>query len=315
MRRQVRIASRASKLALAQADILRKALEKLSPDVECSIVKVSTRGDRDKSDFLHKSEFVGLFTSEVENAVLNSRGDIAVHSLKDLPTAGPEELVVAAVMNRETVADALVASDQVDSIETLPAGAAVGTSSLRRIAQLKNLRPDLQCVPLRGNVETRVRKVLSAQVDAAIVACAGLHRLGLEHRISAVLAPEQFLTAPGQGALAIQVRAQDCELVQLVSSLDDKPTRIATQAERTVLAAMRGGCSIPLGVYAKVIDNTLAIEAMIADIDGKILIRRSGSSSLDESEACALKLAEELLEAGGREILEKIRGGQANLSN
>ncbi|MHC4621011.1 MAG: hydroxymethylbilane synthase [Planctomycetota bacterium] len=304
---RIRIASRASKLALAQTDIVKHLLEKLSRETEFEVVTVSTKGDRDRSDFLHKTEYVGFFTAEVEKAILEGSADMAVHSLKDLPTAGPPELVVGAILKRERVEDALVTRGAAASIEELPAGATVGTSSLRRIAQLKNLRGDLKCVPLRGNVETRVRKVMEGQVDAAIMACAGLHRLGLTDRISALLSPEEYLTAPGQGALAVQVRAGDSELAQVVSQLDDEPTRIAVQAERCVLAAMRGGCSIPLGVYAKVVDGKIMIDAMIADMDGSNLIRHSGSSGAGESEACALKLAEELLEAGGRDILERIR--------
>ena len=311
MTREVRIASRASKLALVQADMVRKSLEKLSSHTAFSVVTLSTKGDRDRSDFLHKSEFVGLFTSEVENALLDGRADVAVHSLKDLPTSGSDKLLVAAVMKREAVADALVAWGKARAIEGLPLGATVGTSSLRRIAQLKHLRADLKCVPLRGNVETRVRKVLAGQVDAAVVASAGLYRLGLGERISAVLAPEQFLTAPGQGALAVQVRGEDCDLAGLVSELDDRPTRVATQAERSVLAAMRGGCSIPLGVYARILNDRLLIDAMIADIEGKTLIRRSSSSPVEESKACAIRLAEELLEAGGRQILQKIRNSSS----
>lgn len=306
MQRKVRIATRGSKLALAQADIVRRSLAKASGGLEFSIVKISTKGDRDKSDFLYKSESVGFFTSEVENAILSGRADVAVHSLKDLPTTGPQELVVAAVMKREQVADALVAA-QAGSIEELPVVARVGTSSLRRIAQLKHLRGDLQCVPLRGNVETRVRKVLSGEVDAAVIACAGLNRLGLADRVSAVLDPEKFLTAPGQGALAVQIRADDTELGRFVGRLDDESTRIATDAERSVLAAMRGGCSIPLGVHAKVTNGRVIIDAMIADVEGKVVIRRSSSSTLDGSKACASKLAQELLDAGGREILEQIR--------
>jgi len=307
MRNMVRIATRASKLALAQADIVRKSLEKASAGLEFSVVKISTKGDRDKSDFLYKSQSVGFFTSEVENAILNGKADIAVHSLKDLPTTGPHELLVAAVMKREAVADALLASGQVRSIEDLPVAAVVATSSLRRIAQLKHLRPDLNCVPLRGNVETRVRKVLSGEVDAAVVACAGLYRLGLADKISALLDPEQFLTAPGQGALAVQIRADDAELRQFLCRLDDQPTRIATEAERCVLAEMHGGCSIPLGAYARVADNRLLIDAMIADTEGRNLIRRRSSSTFGESHTCAVKMAQELLEAGGREILDQIR--------
>jgi hydroxymethylbilane synthase len=307
--RHIRIASRASKLALAQSKIVKEALENLSDDIEISIVIISTKGDRDKSDFLHKSESVGFFTSEVEHAVLDGRADMAVHSLKDLPTAYTAGLVVAAIPKRGAVADALVASGPVASINDLRAGATVGTSSLRRIAQLHHLRNDLKCVPLRGNVETRVRKVAAGQVDAAIVACAGLQRLGLAERISAVLAPEEFLTAPGQGALAVQVREEDTALIDLACRLDDKPTRIATEAERLVLANTGGGCSIPLGAYARVAEKQLEIDAMMADIKGEKYVRRSKTACLEGAKSCARELADELLEAGGRVILEQLRNG------
>ncbi len=303
----IRIASRASKLALAQSEIVKHALEKLSDDIEISIVTISTKGDRDKSDFLHKSESVGFFTSEVENAVLDGRADLAVHSLKDLPTAYTAGLLVAAIPKREAAADALVASHPAASIEDLPAGATVGTSSLRRIAQLQHIKSDLKCVPLRGNVETRVRKVTEGEVDAAIVASAGLKRLGLADKISAVLAPEQFLTAPGQGALAVQVRAEDSELIELVRQLDHMPTRIATEAERLVLASMHGGCSIPLGVYARITEGQLRIDAMIADIKGEKYVKHSKTACVEAAKTCARELADELLEAGGREILNKLR--------
>jgi hydroxymethylbilane synthase len=305
--KSIRIASRASKLALAQTDIVKRALKKLSDGIEISVVTISAKGDRDKSDFLYKSESVGFFTSEVEKAILDGRAELAVHSLKDLPTAPRAGLVIAAIPKRQAVADALVASEKVSSIEELPAGASVGTSSLRRIAQLRHIRDDLKCVPLRGNVETRVRKVTTGQIDAIVVACAGLNRLGLADKISAVLAPEQFLTAAGQGALAVQARAEDTDLIEIVSELDDDPTRIATQAERCVLAAMHGGCSIPLGVYARIIGERLVIDAMIADVEGKTLIKRSCSGPVSQSKDCAQKLAEELLEAGGKEILEQIK--------
>ena len=306
----IRIASRASKLALAQTNIVKTSLKKLFPGVEISIVTISTKGDRDKSDFLYKSESVGFFTSEVEKAILDGAADLAVHSLKDMPTAATPELVIAAMPKRQSPADALVASEKVASIKELPTGATIGTSSIRRISQLRHIRDDLKCVPLRGNVETRVRKVTTGQIDAIVVACAGLNRLGLGDKISAVLRPEEFLTAPGQGALAIQIRTGDTELAELVSKLDDEPTRITTQTERCVLAAMHGGCSIPLGVYARIIGDRLAIDAMIADIDGKNLIKRSSSSPVSQSKVCARKLAEELLEAGGEEILKRIKNSR-----
>lgn len=305
--KHIRIASRASKLALVQANYTRDLLLNLTDNVEISIVEISTKGDRDRSDFLYKSDSVGFFTSEVENAILDRRADIAVHSLKDLPTTIADGLVIAAMPKRESPADALVSSAEVTSIADLPRGATVGTSSLRRIAQLKNQRQGLNCVPLRGNVETRVGKVASGDVDAAVLACAGLNRLGLAGKISAILSPEEFLPAPAQGALAVQIRNDDTELAQLLAKLDDKPTRIAAEAERRVLAAMHGGCSIPLGVYATVAGQQLNIDAMIADIDGGTLIRRSASTTIDKSDQCADQLAQEMLKAGGDDILKRIR--------
>jgi len=308
--RPLKIASRASKLALVQSNHVRDLLKNLSDGIEISIVKVSTKGDRDKADFLHKSDSIGFFTSEVENAVLDGRADIAVHSLKDLPTSYTKGLVVAAVPKRESVADALIASGQVTSIAALPAGATVGTSSLRRIAQLRRLRDDLKCVPLRGNVETRLSKVASGKIDAAVVACAGLNRLGLADKISAILPPREFLPAPAQGALAVQIRTADGEIAELVSQLDDKHSRIAVEAERCILTSMHGGCSVPLGVYSQISGDNITIDAMLSDVEGKKYIKRSKTSRINEANSCAEKLAQELLAAGGREILDQIRNSR-----
>jgi len=217
--RQIRIATRASKLALIQSNYIRQLLQGLSNDIEISIVETSTKGDRDKSDFLYKSESIGFFTSEVENAILTNVADIAVHSLKDLPTTIAQGLMVVAIPKRESPADALIASPQIESIQDLPKGATVGTSSLRRIAQVKHHRPDLKCVPLRGNVETRVEKVQTCQVDAAILACAGLNRLSLADKISAVLPIRDFIPAPAQGALAVQTRTDDDEVAAIIRRL------------------------------------------------------------------------------------------------
>ena len=305
--RPIKIASRASKLALTQTNIVLNSLKKLKDDLEISIVEVSTKGDRDKSDFLYKSESMGFFTSEVENALLDGRADIAIHSLKDLPTAITKGLIIAATPKRESVADALIAADQVASITDLPTGATVGTSSIRRIAQLQHIRKDLKCVPLRGNVETRISKVAAGKVDAAIVACAGLNRLGLSEKISAVLAPEKFFTAPGQGALAIQLRDNDKELIELVSQLSDEHTQITTSAERQILAKMHGGCSIPLGVYTKIDGDIITIEAMISDVDSDKKITLTNSGKLKDAQTIAEDLAMQLLNAGGKQILENIR--------
>jgi hydroxymethylbilane synthase len=303
----IRIATRASRLALAQTNIVKESLENLSPSLKVTIVTVSTKGDRDKSDFLYKARSIGFFTSEVEKAILEGRADLAVHSLKDLPTAAAPALIVAAVPKRQSPADALVAGRGVSSIADLAACATIGTSSPRRIAQLRHLREDIKCVPLRGNIETRVGKVVAGELDAVIVAHAGLIRLGLADKASAILPLEEFVTAPGQGALAVQVRAEDTGLIELVSQLDDEPSRLATQAERSVLAAMRGGCSIPLGVYAAISDNHLRIDAVIADLNGKNLIRRYISSPVSDWQQAANNLAEELLQAGAKDIIEQIK--------
>ena len=303
----VRIATRPSKLALVQTDIVANALRQLSPRLSVSVVPVSTKGDRDRSDFLYKAQGQGLFTSEVENALLEHRADIAVHSLKDLPTAPKPGLIVAAILEREAVADALVASAPVRSIADLPSGATVGTSSPRRIAQLRAARGDLRCVPLRGNVETRVSKVASGAVDAAVIALAGLRRLGLDDKASAVLPPDRFLPAPAQGALAAQIRADDTALLGLVSQLDHEQSRITAEAERLVLASMHGGCSIPLGVHARCSEGSITIDALISDMQGTLQIRRSRTAPIDKAETCARKLAQEMLDAGGKQILDQIR--------
>ncbi|MBL7152203.1 MAG: hydroxymethylbilane synthase [Phycisphaerae bacterium] len=305
--RPIRIASRASKLALVQSNHIRRQLEQLDRGVEISIVEISTKGDRDKSDFLYKSSAVGYFTSEVERALLDGTADLAVHSLKDLPTAYTQGLAVVAIPKRESVADALITSSQAASLAELPGGATVGTSSLRRIAQVRLLRDDLKCVPLRGNVETRLAKVDRGDVDAAIVACAGVNRLGLGDKISAVLPPEEFLPAPAQGALGVQIRDDDSELAKLVSKLDDRDARTTAEAERHILASMHGGCSIPLGVYSRIQADSIIIDAVIADIEGKKHIKRSTTAPIDRAQAIAEHLADELLNAGGREILHQIR--------
>jgi len=305
--RSLKIASRASKLALVQSNYICNLLKNLGGNIDISIVEISTKGDRDKSDFLYKTNSMGFFTSEVENALLDGRADLAVHSLKDLPTACTEGLVVAAIPERESVADALIASSHATSIAALPAGTTVGTSSLRRISQLRKLRDDIKCVPLRGNVETRISKVATGKVDAAVIACAGLNRLGLADKISAILPPQEFLPAPAQGALAVQIRTDDNELAELVSKLDDKNSRIAVEAERAILSSMHGGCSIPLGVYSQISSDNIMIDAVISDVEGNKYIKRSKTADINESKSCAEELAQELLNAGGREILDQIR--------
>lgn len=304
---KIRIATRASKLALTQSNYIKNRLLATDSSLTVEIVEISTKGDRDQSDFLYKSSSVGFFTSEVEKALLDNRADLAVHSFKDLPTAITQGLTIAAVPQRENVADALIAADGISSIEDLPAAATVGTSSLRRIAQINHIRADLNCVPLRGNVETRVGKVKSGQVDAIIIACAGLIRLGLGDKISASLDPAKFLPAAAQGALAVQIRGEDAQLMQIVSKLDHSQSRITADAERHTLSLLHGGCSIPLGIYSQIEAGQLTMQAMISDVPAERYIRCTASAPLDQWQKCASDLTEELLRAGAREILEDLK--------
>jgi hydroxymethylbilane synthase len=272
-----------------------------------SIVEISTKGDRDRSDFLYQSNSVGFFTSEVENALLSGEGDIAVHSLKDLPTTITKGLVVSAIPQRESVSDVIVAAKKLSSIHDLASNARVGTSSLRRITQLKLLRPDLDCQPLRGNVETRIRKVQEGQVDAIVIAQAGMNRLGLSDHISLTLPPQDFIPAPGQGALAIQTRQNDTELCQLVSKLEDRNATITAKTERRILAGLHGGCSIPLGVHCRIKNETIHIHAILCNLAATRCIKKMASCPVDRAMGTADEMTGQILDEGGRDILEELR--------
>jgi hydroxymethylbilane synthase len=282
------------------------ALSTACPNVSITIVEVSTKGDRDKSDFLYAVGSVGFFTTEVERVLLEGRADVAVHSLKDLPTAITEGLTIAAIPTRQAVNDVVVASAPIASLNDLPKGAVVGTSSLRRITQLKRLRPDLDCQPLRGNVETRLRKVREGQYDAIVLAQAGLNRLGLQDGHRLVLEPTEFIPAPGQGALAVQTRSDDTELRQLVSRLEDPNARLTAETERRILAGLHGGCSIPLGVHARIDGQTIHIYTILCDLSGQC-VQKSLSCAVEDAGENADNLTQEILNNGGREILKTLR--------
>jgi len=305
--KEIKIATRASKLALAQANQTMRSLLLLDPNCQVSLVEISTKGDRDKSDFLYKVGSMGFFTSEVEQALLDGRADVAVHSLKDLPTTITKGLTISAIPQREQVSDVIVASKDIASIQDFPKGATVGTSSLRRITQLKLIRPDLDCQPLRGNVETRIRKVKEGQVDAIVIAQAGLNRLNLSDNISLILPPEEFIPAPGQGALAIQTREDNAELCRLVSRLEDPSTRISVQTERRILAGLHGGCSIPLGVFSLIEKDTIHISAVLCNLAATKHIRKTVSCPIDMALETADIITQQILAEGGKDILEEIR--------
>jgi hydroxymethylbilane synthase len=303
----VRIGTRSSALAMAQAHQVAALLAELGATSE--LTEYTTIGDRILDKPLSAIGEKGLFTAELEADLRAFRTDCAVHSLKDLPTADPDGLTVVALLEREDPRDAFVvtAGSTVTSLADLPHGARVGTSSLRRRAQLLALRPDLDIQELRGNVGTRLRKIDEGQVAAALLAAAGLKRLGLGDRIVSLLDPPQWLSAPGQGAIAVQARANDEPMRALLAQLDHAPTRCAITAERALLAALEGGCQVPIGAAVVTDGDALVLHACIADLSGRTVLRGSRVVSPDAPDAAGVALADELLAAGATEILDQLR--------
>ena len=302
----ITIGTRASKLALWQAEYVAAQMEKQYPAVCVELRKMTTKGDRILDAPLAKIGGKGLFTKELEQAMLAGEIDLAVHSLKDMPTEVPAGLVIGAITERLDAGDAFV-SLHYRSMEELPQGARVGTSSLRRRAQLLAVRPDLMILDLRGNVNTRLAKLDAGEFDAIVLAAAGLKRLGLGDRIRTILPRAMILPAVGQGALAIECRADDLRILGLIDFLRDPQMTAAAAAERAFLQRVEGGCQIPVGVYAEVGEgNVLHVEAMIASVDGMRVCRSRSMGVVDAAEKIGVALAEELLDAGGRDILKEI---------
>lgn len=347
-KKRLTVGTRSSQLALWQADFVIGELHRRYPELTIEKKLLTTKGDRILDAPLAKIGGKGLFTKELESAMLAGEIDIAVHSLKDMPVTVPEGLVITAVTAREDAGDAFV-SDRYKCFEELPEGARLGTSSLRRKAQLLHVRPDLQIVNLRGNVNTRLRKMEEEKLDGTILACAGLKRLGFAGKIRQVLPKSLCLPAVGQGALAIEARENDAETRELLAFLNDEDTRVCTAAERSFLAVVQGGCQVPVGVYAVPVtaDGVIAIgrakvsktvggelevcaipvmpdsadsaasdmsdgigdicvEAVIASLDGSLLLRDRVQGSASRAEELGVSLADKLLAMGGRDILRSI---------
>jgi hydroxymethylbilane synthase len=302
-------ATRRGDLALAQTRTVIAALKAKHPDLEVRIREITTAGDKDRRTALWDLKDTGFFTSQLEDALLNGDSDFAVHSFKDLPTQERQGLAVTAIYNRQWPEDCLLAKRLVGSLDELPQAARVGTSSLRRAAQLRHFRPDLELVPLRGNVQTRIRKLQTTDLDAIILARAGLERLGLAGMISVIFDPKQFIPAPAQGALAIQTRSDDQETVRIVQSLDDPSDRALVSAERQVLVAMKCGCHAPVGAYAEHKGEAMELHAFIADVEGRHVIRKQAKGRVSEAVSLGEQVARELLDAGGREILLELEKG------
>jgi hydroxymethylbilane synthase len=303
---RLRIGSRGSQLALWQANHISALLRERGHEVEIEIIK--TTGDKILDVALAKVGTKGMFTKEIEGALLEGRVDLAVHSLKDLPTELAPGFEIAAITTRENPRDAFL-SRHFNSINELPVKARVGTSSLRRQAQLKALRPDLDIHPLRGNVDTRIRKMEEGQYDAIILASAGLNRLGLTRWIREVIPADIMCPAAGQGALGIEIRHGDTETRKHLEFLNDEPTRLAVLAERALLNELGGGCQIPIGAFAEVTNGDIKLSGVVARPDGSLVLRdvRYGNDPVKLGE----DLGKSLLERGGREILKEVYGETA----
>jgi hydroxymethylbilane synthase len=297
------VGSRASALALRQTELAVAALRRSSPDVTVRVVEFSTRGDRDLERPLPEIGGKGVFTAELEAALLSGRIDLAVHSLKDLPTEQTPGLTVAAVLERADPGDVLVSRTQ-QRLDALAHGCAIGTSSTRRAAQLAVLRPDAQLLELRGNVQTRVRKALDPDgpYDAVVLAAAGLERLGLGDAVAERFAPERLLPAPGQGAIALQCAA-DGPVRAVAAALNHEPTWLAVTAERAFLAGLEGGCSAPVAAYARLEAGTLMLDGLAASLDGRRILRFRRSAAPAKAEALGREMAEEALRAGAAELV------------
>ncbi len=307
MRNELRVGTRKSALALWQTRYVMRLLREAYPtrDWELTEVPISTVGDRRLEQALHTFGGKGAFTEELEAQLRDGRIDFAVHSLKDMPTQPAAGTVIGAIPVRASAADAWVANDR-RALADLPAGAQVGTSSLRRVAQLKQLRPDIACVSIRGNVQTRLSK-LDGEVDAVILAEAGLARLGLDDVITDRMLNDSWLPAAGQGAVAVQCRADDTELLTLLQAVHDEQTARAVGAERAFLGALEGGCQVPVGAYAERQGDTLHVRGVLLSLDGQRAVRKEVSGAATEYRELGQRLAAAVLADGGREIWEEVR--------
>lgn len=306
--RTIRIGSRKSQLALVQTYWVQEQLQKLFPERNFEVHTMSTQGDKILDVALAKIGDKGLFTKELELSMINNEIDFAVHSLKDLPTRLPEGLVLGCVTEREDPADALVvhANHKDKQIDTLPEGAVIGTSSLRRLAQLRHHYPHLTFKDVRGNLNTRLQKLDSGEYDAIILAVAGLQRLGMADRVHQVLPPEVSLHAVGQGALGIECRSEDTEILSLLKALEHPPTAQRCHAERAFLRELEGGCQVPIGVNTQLEGDSLTLTGIVASVDGQQVIKDQATGAASDAAALGVKLAHQMLQQGAREILDEI---------
>ena len=305
MRNYIKIGTRKSALALWQAEFIKSELQRLNPSITVELVHFNTKGDRILEKPLAEVGGKGLFTAELEAAMHAGDIDIAVHSLKDMPTELPQGLTLGAISKREVPYDALI-SPQYKTLDKFPKGARIGTSSLRRQAQLLHRRPDLKIEVIRGNVQTRLNKIETEGLDGVILAQAGLKRLGLDHQITQVFTADEMIPAVGQGALAIECRADDVEMLDMLSLIDDELTRLAVEGERSFLNQLNGNCQVPMGVHGTIEKGQLTLKALIASTDGKTVYEGELSGPATKSVMLGKNLAKALYEEGGKHIIEAL---------
>ncbi len=302
---KLNIGTRGSRLALWQAEWVRAQLEQ-DPNVKVTLHKIKTSGDKILDVPLAKIGGKGLFVKEIEEALLRGAIDLAVHSMKDVPTVLPDSLEIFAMTEREDPRDAISTRYPITGIDDLPPGATIGTSSLRRQAQLLHRRPDFKIVPLRGNLDTRLRKLQDGEFDAVIVAAAGVKRLGFESQVTAYLPVDQSLPAMGQGVLGIECRRDDTVVQKYIGQLNHAPSAFAVRAERALVDRLEGGCQVPIGAHAVVTNASLRLEALVASVDGTRVIRNDITGSVEDAVALGIALAERLLSKGADKILAEV---------
>ncbi len=302
----IRIATRKSPLAITQAEIIKSELLKLYPELNVQLIPLSTTGDKLLGAPLAQIGGKGLFVKELEQALLENRADLAVHSMKDVPVNITEGLEITTICEREDPRDAFI-TNQYSDFSTLPEGARIGTASMRRGCQIKARRPDIQIEILRGNVNTRLQKLDDGQYDAIILAAAGLKRLGLENRISHYLTIDESLPAVGQGAIGIECRSDDYLLKEKLAALDHSYTRLCVEAERSMNHALNGGCQVPIAAYAEIINNSsIYLRGLVARTDGSKLLTAHASSDLNSAEQLGKQVAKDLIHQGADKILKEI---------
>lgn len=305
MEKIIKIGTRGSKLALWQANWVKSALKAGHPSLSVELVTIKTQGDKVLDVPLAKVGGKGLFVKEIEDALLNGLIDLAVHSMKDMPAEIPKGLCIGAIPKRETPQDVLISRKRL-LLSQLGQNARIGTSSLRRTAQLLHARPDLVVLPLRGNLDTRFKKLETENLDAIILAAAGVKRLGLEHRITEYLDEKVMLPAVGQGALCVEIRENDPEVESIIALLEHHQTRTVVMGERAFLNRLEGGCQVPIAAHGKIEKNTFTLCGLVATVDGTTVIRETLSGHKDSSEIIGVKLADRLAEMGAKTIMENL---------